>query len=239
MTDLTGNYKYNFSVKGVDTNGNIGDRTTFLISTLNSMSYTVSGYVLNAYGTGLANVEVFIQDYREHTEANGLYHMELINGTYTIQGRKNGYFTDTSLQAVEGADIPNVNLTMATDSSFRVSLPVGYLNPEFSPTTANESNVDPGGQSAGTAFFQFTNDGNVPQIFRMYLDAVVPSIDIYTDLDSNHDSGRVFIDTTTSTIIVSGLTLEGGVQNVWLLADFNSPPPGTYNGTLTVNSSQS
>ncbi len=126
--------------------------------------------------------------------------------------------------------------TPPTDTSFTVTLPVGYTYMTFSPPNSTAKYFYPTGQTSSIPFLNITNNGNIAQTFRFYLNATISNIDLYADLNNVHSSGTILINTTTTTAVVSNLASLSS-QNVWMFSNFSRPIPQNTNKTLTINSS--
>jgi len=113
-TNLFSQYRYNFTVKATDSNGNTGPRSNYYnVTTSHDPGYTVSGYLKNALGIFIPDVVVFTGHYSVLTDSSGKFTLELSNGTYEIQGVKNGIYSDNISRTVAGADITNANMTIS------------------------------------------------------------------------------------------------------------------------------
>lgn len=123
----------------------------------------------------------------------------------------------------------------AADTTFTVSLPVGYTKPVFEPPNSTATNYPPNGQTDSQEFFNVTNSGNVNLDVRMKLNTTVSTITLKADSDNN-PSGAKEVNTTMVTIY-SGLG-QGNSVNVWLWSDFDHTPTQTANRTVYINVSQ-
>jgi hypothetical protein len=124
----------------------------------------------------------------------------------------------------------------AADTTFTVSLPAGYTYLQYAPSNSTATNFYPSGQNSTQPFFNVSNQGSSAQSFRFYLNSTVSGISDYADLNSDHTSGKIAVNVSTSTVIVSSLA-TGSSQNVWMLIDLNRPVPQNTNKSLTINSS--
>ena len=150
-------------------------------------------------------------------------------------------YVNLSGSNTNGSTLNSVNWTIvvetaAEDTSFTVTIPVGYSYMTFEPPNSTAKYFYPNGQNSTVPFFEITNDGNIAQSFRMYLNATITNIDLYSDLDITHTSGTKVINETTDNVIVSSLASLGS-QNIWMFSNFSHAIPQNTNRTLTVNSS--
>lgn len=122
--------------------------------------------------------------------------------------------------------------TTATDTSFTVTLPVGYTCAHFQPPNSTAKNYSCNGQNLTTAFYNVTNTGNVNLDVRMKLNTTITNIILRADTDNN-PSGSSIIQTTLVTIY-SSLTQSNSI-NIWIWSDFNHTTQQTTNKTLSIN----
>lgn len=112
--NLISQYRYNFTVKATDSNGNTGPRSNYYnVTTSHDQGYAVSGYVKTPLGIFIPDAVVFIGHYYVLTDSTGKFTLELGNGTYDIQAVKNGIYSDIISRNVSGAGITNANMTMS------------------------------------------------------------------------------------------------------------------------------
>ena len=123
----------------------------------------------------------------------------------------------------------------AVDTSFTVTLPIGYTFLRFNATNSTVNNLNPDGQTSSQPFFNITNNGNINQSYGFYLDATVTNITMYADLNNDSSSGRIPVN-NTSTIVIPGLE-PGNSKNVWIVVDTNRALAMNINETLTINNS--
>ncbi|RLI48228.1 MAG: hypothetical protein DRP09_21635 [Candidatus Thorarchaeota archaeon] len=81
-----------------------------------AVAYSVSGYVKLFSDEPVKNAQVSnnITSDIVITDATGFYVLNLSDGTYRITASKQGYTTNSTAITVSGADITNVNITLAT-----------------------------------------------------------------------------------------------------------------------------
>ena len=84
--------------------------------TNSAVAYSVSGYVKLFSDEPVKNAQVSnnITSDIVITDATGFYVLNLSDGTYRITASKQGYTTNSTAITVSGADITNVNITLAT-----------------------------------------------------------------------------------------------------------------------------
>jgi len=80
------------------------------------VAYSVSGYVKLSSGEVVKTAQVSnnITSDTAITDATGFYVLNLSDGTYRIIASKQGYTTNSTTITVSGADVTNVNITLAT-----------------------------------------------------------------------------------------------------------------------------
>ena len=120
----------------------------------------------------------------------------------------------------------------ALDTTFTVTLPIGYTYAHFQPPNSTAKNYSCNGQNLTTAFYNVTNTGNVNLDVRMKLNATITNIILRADTDNN-PSGSSIIQTTLVTIY-SSLTQSNSID-IWIWSDFNHTTQQTTNKTLSIN----
>ena len=120
------------------------------------------------------------------------------------------------------------------DTSFYVTLPIGYTYLRFNATNSTVNNLNPDGQNNSQPFFNITNNGNVNQSFSLNLSNTVNNITTYTDLSNNFSVGKIEINISSATIIPN--MNPGTSQNIWMIIDAKNAPVTNTNVTLMMNS---
>lgn len=123
------------------------------------------------------------------------------------------------------------------DTSFTVTLPIGYELLRFNSSRATVKNLDPDGQTSLRPMFNVANSGNVIQNFGFYLNGTVSNVTTYIDLDNDHTNGRIEINTSMSNTIIQNLDPDTS-QNVWIIIDANNAPMINANRALTMESAR-
>ena len=123
-----------------------------------------------------------------------------------------------------------------TDTTFTVSLPVGYTKPVFEPPNSTATNYPPNGQTSSQEFFNVTNSGNVNLDVRMRLNTTVGTITLKADADNNPTGADTI---GTSLVTIHSNLGQGSSVGVWLWSDFDHTPAQTANRTVYINVSQS
>ena len=123
-----------------------------------------------------------------------------------------------------------------TDTTFTVSLPVGYTKPVFEPPNSTATNYPPNGQTSSQEFFNVTNSGNVNLDVRMRLNTTVGTITLKADADNNPTGADTI---GTSLVTIHSNLGQGSSVGVWLWSDFDHTPAQTANRTVHINVSQS
>ena len=110
--------------------GNNGNRGDFYISNLHYTgqteveAYTLSGTVTDEDGEPVANASVAVSGdtYSDETTTDdqGVYSLELPNGSYTLTVSKEGYDEVTETVEVSGADISNKDITLSTTKTVEI-----------------------------------------------------------------------------------------------------------------------
>jgi len=113
IRELSGSYRYNFTIRAIDNVFNYGLRSDPLtIQTAEDPSFNITGFLLNDINTGLLG-EVSIQNYMEPSNSSGGYHLtEIPNGTYIITGTATGYQSNSTTVTVNGLNLTNFNITL-------------------------------------------------------------------------------------------------------------------------------
>ena len=161
--------------------------------------------------------------------ANGTKYQDfslLANSTGHINYNSTG-FEDSRYQEIMAAGM--------VDSTFTVTLPIWYTFLRFNATNSTITNLDPEGQNSSMPTFNITNNGNIIQSYRFYLNNTISNITTYADLDNNHTTGRIEINATPS-IIVPNLN-PGSSQNIWMIIDTNKALATNVTRTLMINNS--
>ena len=130
------------------------------------------------------------------------------------------------------AQLGNEEGSPSTDTSFTVTLPVGYSYAHFQPPNSTAKNYSCNGQNLTTSIYNVTNTGNVNLDIRMKLNATITNIILRADTDNN-PSGSSIIQTTLVTI--SGGLAHGSSIDIWLWSDFNHTIEQSTNRTLDIN----
>ena len=125
---------------------------------------------------------------------------------------------------------------LVSDTTFTVSLPVGYTKPVFQPPNSTATNYPPNGQTSSQEFYNVSNSGNVNLDIRMRLNTTVSTITLKAD-DDNTPAGAQTIGTNLVTLY-TGLP-QGDTADIWLWSDFDHTPPQTANRTVYINVSES
>lgn len=120
------------------------------------------------------------------------------------------------------------------DTTFTITLPVGYTFLRFNASNSTVNNLNPDGQNSSRPMFNITNNGNINQSFMLSLSGIVNNITTYADLSNNFSTGKIEIN-TSNTIIIPNL-IPGSSQNVWMIIDVNKAPPANVNKTFMINS---
>jgi hypothetical protein len=119
ILNLTGSYRYNFTVKAIDNVSNIGNRSDpFPIFTSDASSYSILGYLLNTLNQRISGGQVSEDDYIVSTDSSGHYILTgLSNATYNLAGRATGYESNSTVSVtINGVDQTNVNITLLDDT---------------------------------------------------------------------------------------------------------------------------
>ncbi len=134
----------------------------------------------------------------------------------------------------------SINMTVQVntpiDTSFTVSLPIGETQAWFNSSSKTQTNVAARNQTASAGFLNIINTGNVDENFYFNITSALPS-GVTLKAGTNNNSAGATAITTTSTIIVSGLTPSSS-HYVWLWTDFVNASPMDAQRILQFNSSQ-
>lgn len=104
------------------------------------------------------------------------------------------------------------------DSSFTVTLPIGYDYAVFRAITNTSENIIPDGQDNDTAFMVVSNTGNQVMNFTVNLNATISDITLKADTDNTSiDSTEV----TDSPLQIYTSLSPSQSFGVWLWSDFN------------------
>ncbi len=151
-------------------------------------------------------------------------------------------FVNLTITAYDNAGNVNssVNMTVQVntpiDTSFTVSLPIGETQAWFNASLKTQMNVTARNQTASAGFLNIINTGNVNENFYFNITSALPSGVTLKAGTDNNSAGATAI-TTTSTIIVSGLTPSSS-HYIWLWTDFLNASPMDAQRILQFNSSQ-
>ena len=110
--------------------GKSGDMTTLRISNLHYTgqteveAYTLSGTVTDEDNSPVADASVTVSSDKHNDEAitngQGVYSLELPNGSYTLTVSKEGYDDETATVEVSGSDISNKDITLSTTKTVEI-----------------------------------------------------------------------------------------------------------------------
>lgn len=160
-------------------------------------------------------------DVRESLTISGMYYPGLADSTYPesnrmtnithfISGHSYGtYYTNYSTYYV-GDVLP--------DTSFTVTVPIGYDYPIFRAESNTSENIKPDGQTNDVPMFEVTNTGNQLLNFSMNLNSTVSDITLKADTDNTSEGANELTDTP---IIIYTELDESESFGIWLWSDFN------------------
>lgn len=110
------------------------------------------------------------------------------------------------------------------DTSFTVTLPLGYVDQVFfNATSATQYNVSAGGQTNLTGFLQINITGNATQNFSISVNATATNVTLKAGRNPDPANETTITIGTGTTQIISNLS-PGVPTYVWLWADFISAP---------------
>lgn len=141
-----------------------------------------------------------------------------------------------------GTEVPflkSVNISYdasVPDTTFTVSIPVGFNNVTFRPPNFSSKWVEPDGQEVGTGFFTISNQGNTDMDFYMQIQSTISNILVYASNTVNFISPIVL--TTANQIIKSALSPSSDF-NIWLRANFTNTLGGEQTTTAQISGNAS
>jgi peptidoglycan/xylan/chitin deacetylase (PgdA/CDA1 family) len=150
---------------------------------------------------------------------------------FALYANSTGYINYT-LPGVKDSRVQDIEPT-PIDTSFTVTLPIGYTALQFNSPNSTINNLNAVGQTDTQSFYDITNNGNINQSYVFYLDSSPPNINTYADLTNNF-TNRILIKPSISTQIIPNLG-PGSSQNIWMVIDANQAPPTNMNAGLTIN----
>ena len=129
--------------------------------------------------------------------------------------------------------------TAATDTSFTVTLPVGYAYAHFNLTgvtnPSTQTNYEPEGQNSTEEFYNVTNTGNVNLDVRMQLNTTITNVVLKADTDNNPTGAK---EVNTSLVTIYSDLAQGNSVDIWMWSDFSHAIEQVTNKTLSINVSQ-
>jgi hypothetical protein len=137
---------------------------------------------------------------------------------------------------LDGDSIVRIDHSSSIDTSFTVTLPIGYTFLRFNASMSTVTNLSPDGQNDSQPTFNIINNGNINQSFMLVLNGTVSNITTYAALNNNF-SGKVEISTSSSMVIPN--LFPGSNQYIWMIIDVNKAPVTNANMTLMINSNNS
>jgi len=171
---------------------------------------------------------------------NSLYSVKIYwtNGTiynsFNVLANNTGYIQ--FLLTLDGDSIVRIDHSSSIDTSFTVTLPIGYTFLRFNASMSTVTNLSPDGQNDSQPTFNIINNGNINQSFMLVLNGTVSNITTYAALNNNF-SGKVEISTSSSMVIPN--LFPGSNQYIWMIIDVNKAPVTNANMTLMINSNNS
>lgn len=157
------------------------------------------------------------------------------NGTefqdFKILANNSGYISYNS--EIGNSRYQEIEPEEIMDTSFTVTLPVGYTFLKFNASNSTVTNLGPDGQVSYRPIFNITNVGNINLSFTLNLNDTVNNITTYADLSNNFSTGKIEINASNTTIIPN--LNPGKSQNIWMVADVDKAPTMNINRTLIIN----
>jgi len=199
---------------------------------------TGTSYVtINVYDNAASVVRNFtvegdILDWYQAANLSGEYTLNNGSGVLDTQSDVGGLVNFTIDLS---AGTYTIEESIVDDTSFTVTLPAGQTQINFSAVKSIDTMLEPDGQTSSVPIVIVENTGNIAQSFRFYMDSTVNNILTYTSL-TNDLSNPVGINTTTTTVIISNLAASDS-DDVWMYCNLTRPSPGSFEKTLTINSS--
>lgn len=164
----------------------------------------------------------------------------LVNGTlyqnFNIMANNAGNISYNS-PGFGGSRYQKISFVGAVDTTFTVSLPIGYTFLRFNASNSTVTNLGPDGQNNSRPIFNITNNGNIDQSFALNISGTVKNITTYGDLSNNFSRGRIEINASSAMVIPN--LIPGKSQNLWMIIDANNAPVMNKNLTLMINSRNS
>jgi len=170
------------------------------------------------------------------------------NYTYTISTEADFVLPDYKLEAgnsttsfyspiISGdANFTINNNVPVIDTSFTVSLPIGYTEINFSSNNKTVSNLEAGGQNTIDGVIEITNTGDVGLDFYLILNQTIAGFILFGDTDNTILNSKII--NTTSNLIIDNLGTSSS-QFVWLWLNWTDKTPATIqsklNGSVTQN----
>lgn len=179
------------------------------------VSYTIGDRIPNQ----VYNVKIYWANGTQYQNFN-----VLANSTGYINYNSTG-FGDARYQEINNAGM--------VDTTFTVTLPVGYTFLRFNASNPSVTNLNADGQNSSQPMFNITNNGNINQSFMLNLNDVVNNVTTYADLSNNFSIGKIEINTSNTTIIPN--LIPGSSQNIWIIVDANKAPTTNVNRILMIN----
>lgn len=121
------------------------------------------------------------------------------------------------------------------DTTFTVTLPVGYTQGNFSPVNSTATNESPDGQTDSVPWFNVTNTGNGNLEVRLVLNNTLVNVVVKADTDNN-PSGAAELSTNLQSLC--GSVSPSSSCDIWLWCDYNHAIPQTSYRECDVNVTQ-
>lgn len=118
------------------------------------------------------------------------------------------------------------------DTSFTVSLPMGYSTLDFSSNNKTVINLDAGGQNSTVSALEITNTGNQNLNFSTLMNATISGFTVFFDTD-NDPSGATILSAAYQ-LIASSIG-PASSSNVWYWTNWTDETPQTIQRELNVS----
>jgi len=124
---------------------------------------------------------------------------------------------------------------VGADTSFTVSLPVGYTEINFSSNNKTVSNLNADGQNSTNGVLYITNTGDVGIDIFLKMNSTESGFVLFGDTD-NDESGATTINETS--LLLKDNLASSSSQNIWLWLNWTDKTPQTISKLLNTSVTQ-
>jgi len=118
------------------------------------------------------------------------------------------------------------------DTSFTVSLPIGYTQLNFSSNSKTVTNLEPEGQNSTNGIIYLTNTGEETLNIYFKINQLTDGFNIFFDIDNNPIGSKLL--NSSNQLLKSSLTTSSS-QNIWGWVNWTDKTPQTNSTQLNIS----